>query len=187
MSIYRLRTTWSGAPVVGEGLSTFFLNAAPSTFHASVGNFFNAIKALFPAGITWTTPNTGDVLDEGSGALTGTWTESGGASTVVSTGTANFANGVGMRVIWPTAGIFHGRRVVGSTFLVPLLNGLYTSDGTIDNTAVTTVDTAALALLAAEGDLSIWSRPSGGGPGQANPVTSAQAVDRVSWLRSRRT
>lgn len=186
--IARLRVAWGGTPVVGPGLSTFYVTTTgPATLHGDVAAFFNSIKGNFPSGLQWTIPNTGDLIEDTTGALAGSWSESGGPSTVAATGTANYVAGAGMRVSWTTGGIFRGRRVKGSTFLCPMLNGLFTSDGTIDNTVVSTTQTAAAALLTAQPTLCIFSRPVDTTPGTHSVVTSALAVDKVSWLRSRRT
>jgi len=112
---------------------------------------------------------------------------------VTSGGTANFANGVGIRVKWSTAGIYRGRRVKGSWFGVPLVSGVYLSDGTIDNATVATFQAAATALIAANPGLLVYSRKAaadahhGATDGEFNVITAGTAVDKVSWLRSRRT
>jgi hypothetical protein len=63
------------------------------------------------------------------------------------------------------------------------------SDGTILGAYLTTITTAANALITAVPQMSIWSRPTtvGGTDGGSTPVTSAFVPDHVSWLVSRRT
>ncbi len=179
---------WSGANVVGPGLSTFYSDPANgSPVLAPLVSFFTAIRSFFPVGITWTIPDGGDLLNPADGTLTGTWSESGGAQ-VTSSGAAAFAAGVGARVVWRTSAIRGGRRVRGSTFLVPLISSQYEANGTIGNTALTTMETAAQTLLSATGGaLQVWSRPRPGLAGAMVPIQSAVMPDQVSWLRSRRT
>lgn len=193
-TINRLRVSWSGSPVTGPGLSTFYFDPATGGGAADdVETFFNAIKTAFPNGISWTIPSNGDQIADSTGELTGVWSAPGEGGVVTSSGGANWAQGVGMRVRWNTAGIYRGRRVKGTTFLVPLLANAYTSDGTLDNAYVSTVQTAAAAMIAANPGFVVWSRPVPVGPGgpatvgESNFVTSASAVDGISWLRSRRT
>jgi hypothetical protein len=89
--------------------------------------------------------------------------------------------------VWRTSGLRHGRRVQGSTFIVPLALGSYQSDGTLVDANVTTIRNAAQTLLGSQA-LQILSKATPGtSDGQANPVISVTVPDKVSWLRSRRT
>lgn len=186
-SIVRLRITWSGTPVVGGGLTVLHFAAGSTTGPGAALSFFDGIKGLIPSGVTITIPNAGDTIDELTGEIDGVWTASGGG-TVNSAGGANpYAQGVGARVVWVTDGITRGRRVRGSTFVVPLITGSYDTDGTLSGTAVGALGTVAgnLASVAAFG---VYTRPqSGTSNGAFHDVLTSITPDRVSWLRSRRT
>lgn len=186
-NINRLRVPWSGPAVVGPGLSTFYFTGTMTGKPAAVVAFFTAVAGAMAPGITWTVPSTGDTLEDSTGELTGAWTASGGA-TVVSSGTGNFALGVGARVVWNTANVFKGRRVRGSTFLVPLSAAQYQSDGTIVNATSANLLAAGTALITATTpDFRIWSRPDPAGAFAVSSVVSATSPDLISTLRSRRT
>lgn len=186
-NLVRLRTLWSGPPVVGEGVSTFYLDEGASGFLSDFHTFWAAVGNRVPTGITWTTPNTGDLVDINTGELTGTWTD-GSSSSVSSSGAGAYAAGVGARFTWPTSGIRNGRRVRGSTFLVPLVTSCYQADGTIDGAVWTSLSSAAGALYTGTAPaLRVWSRPVNGAGGQSNTVIGSALPDKVSWLRSRRT
>lgn len=187
-SIARMRVTWSGSPVIGPGLSTFYFASSATTQSASVKAFFTAIKANFSNTISWDIPNTGDLLDETTGTLTGVWTSSGGGTVTASATPGPTAGGAGYRVRWVTSGIVFGRRVIGTTFLVPLAGAAYDNDGTPNATVLSNTSTAAAALIAAEPTMRIWSRPNtpGGSNGTSSPVISAFCPDLASSLRSRR-
>lgn len=173
--------------MTGPGVSTFYLNESATGFLAAINVFWGNVGNRFPAGITWSTPNTGDLIDVATGNLTGTWTD-GTSSSVNSSGTGSFAGGVGTRIQWSTSGVTNGRRVRGSTFLVPLTTACYQADGTIDGAILGGLLTSAAALASGLGsDFMIWTRPKGGGGGKVNPVTGVTVPDKVSWLRSRRT
>jgi hypothetical protein len=97
---------------------------------------------------------------------------------------------VGARVKWNTNGLFGDRKVVGSTFIVPLIINAYEGAGNLTSAVITNLQSAANALVTdMAGDMVIWSRGRVGGPpiGEKNAVVSASAPDKVSWLRSRRT
>jgi hypothetical protein len=188
-NLMRYRVAWTGTPVVGGGLSTFYFadGTAPAAIPTNTKALFTAIKGLFNSGITWNFPNGGDIINDADGALVGSWT--GGAATTEVGSTANpYAAGVGCIISWNTTGIHRRRRVKGRSFLVPLLSNQYDFDGTILNTAVTTIQNAATALATSSTPLVIWSRPhKGAADGASFAVTAATAMDKVATLKSRRT
>jgi hypothetical protein len=133
-----------------------------------------------------TVPNSGDTIDVATGDINGVWTGSGGG-TVGFGGSGDFAQGVGARIKWNTAGIVAGRRVRGSTFMVPLVGGTFSASGALDSSFVTDLTAAATTFLAsASSTLEIFSRPKGTRVGTSHTVTSASVPNAVSWLRSRR-
>lgn len=182
----RLRVAWSGTGLVGPGLTTFYF-AGASANPGAVKTFFTSIAAMCYSGITWTIPNSGDVIDSETGNLTGAWSGSGGG-TVTGSGATAYVQGAGLRVRWDTAGIFRGRRVRGSTYITSLVTGTFDASGVPQASTRSTLQTAASALVtAAGGNLVVWSRPVGGTAGEANAVTSASVPAALSWLRTRRT
>lgn len=189
-TLSRVRIGWIGSAVVGGGVSTFYSsNSDPSAFIAALRTFFGSFNGLFPAAVELTYPSAGETIESTTGQVNGVWTSTSLANTVGAGGSAHAA-GVGCRIRWETGAITRGRRVRGSTFLVPIVGSLYATDGTIDNASLALVQGAIPTLIAADGgSMRIYSRPSatGGTDGAAHPVTSGVAVDKVSWLRTRRT
>lgn len=181
----RVPVAWTTG-IGGSGLSVFY-SADPDDATASLGTFFNAIKASFPGAVQWTIPSSGDKVDVATGQLTGAWT-GGTAATILATGGANvYPAGTGGYVRWQTPLVVGGRRVRGRTFLCPIINDQFDSGGTLNNTTVTNWQTAANALVSA-GKIVVWHRPSpGGSDGIAATVTGAVVPDRVTSLRTRRT
>jgi len=180
----RVYVVWNGATGL-PGVSVMYGGTA-SDPTGDILTFFNAVKAFFPTGLTWQVPNSGDLVNDTNGALTGGWTGTGGG-TVTATGAGAYAAGCGCYVNWGTAGIVGGRRLRGRTFLAPLITGTYDSSGTITNANLTTIQAAATALAAAS-KLLVWHRPSsaGAGDGQAFVITSGLVPDQVTSLRTRR-
>lgn len=185
-NLARLRIDLTGAAVVGPSVMTLYQDAAATGLPAATVTWLNAIKANLPPSLTLTVPGGGDTLDAATGALNGSWSD-GGGGTVTGTGVGGFAIGVGARIVWGTSGIVGGRRVRGTTFLVPLMGGTFDSSGRMQPATVTSLNTPTQAFLTAMGsNLLIWSRPKGARAGTTHPVTSATVKTNPSTLRSRR-
>jgi len=190
VDVLRMRCVWGGIGVTGGGLSTFYFDQAGSGSPADVRAFFEAIKANIPSAVTITVPNGGDVIDTSNGALSGAWSEPSGGGITTGTFAGDYPQGVGLRVVWNTAGIYRGRRVKGSTFIVPIGAALWGLSGQLDPATQAIFQTAADTLAASGSMPVIWSRASDVAPattGINSAVTSATVPSLVSWLRSRRT
>lgn len=177
---------WTGSQVVGPSVSSFFFDAADSGYPAAVLGLFDALKAHVPTGVQIAVPNTGDVLNDATGDIIGTWTEPGGGI-ITGTGSTAFILGTGYRIVWTTNGIRNGRHVRGTTFLVPTVSSIFDTSGRLTVAAQTTAMTAASAYLSALGGAGrVWSRPKGGANGESNEINGRQVPEQPSWLRSRR-
>lgn len=187
-AIMRVRVRWAGSPLVGPGVSTFYFNSAASSANgAALADLFTALAPVVPGGVQWTIDNSGDTINEVNGDIDGSWSYTPAEAPIASSGSTTFTNGVGLRIKWVTDGIFHGDRVVGSTFVVPIPSVLFEGAGNLTSGAITGVQSAAAAFIAAADGFVIWSRPGVLNDGEVNPVTAASVPDAVSWLRSRRT
>lgn len=193
MTIQRVRvvmSNWAGAP----GYINFYETSAVVD-HTPYRTFFNSLITLFPAGLTFTFPGSGDIINEGTGNIVGAWTVAAPAP-VVGTNASVYAGGAGAVVDWLTSGVVAGRRPMGRTFLVPIGSNMLDTNGSLAGTTITTILNAATAMIASLGPtFLVWSRPFPGGPGgdppsrlgTVNPVTSARVPDLAATLRSRRT
>lgn len=188
-TLSRVRVGWTGVPVVGGGVSTFYSsNSDPSAFNTALRAFFVTVGAHLATGVVITFEAAGDTIDEATGEINGSWSMTV-PNNVVASGSANWAAGVGARVVWATAGITRGRRVKGSTYLVPIGANLYDGTGSISAGALTDMQSAANTLRAADsGSMRIYTRPNAalGSSGAAHAVTGSTVPDAVTWLRSRR-
>lgn len=181
MKIPVLWNGFAGAP----GYSVFYRNTT-TIATAEIRTFYDSVKALLPATVDINVPNSGDLVDEATGELAGTWNTAANAI-VAGTSVAGYAAPVGAVVRWLTAGINNGRRVRGRTFLVPGAAGMQQSDGTLLGTAQATLQAAASALVTADGAaLGVWHRPVNGAGGAFHLMTAADVPDRMAVLRSRR-
>lgn len=194
-TLARVRVALSGSTITGPGLMTFYFDPASSAYYTSLDAFVTSIKDVFAGGTTLTVPNSADLILAETGEITGS-TSRGTTTTVTSAGNTMGAQAVGARLLWRTGGIVHGRRVRGTTFVVPVPGDSYNSNGTLKAAPVTTLQSAANALVAAgSGQMRIWSRPVSAADatatvpqrdGSAHAVTSGTVAPSTSWLRSRR-
>lgn len=187
-NLKRVRCDISGVGVVGPSVATFYFTSAATGFSADLQTFFQAIKGNFPIGLTVNVPNTGDLVRETDGVLQGVWTDSGG-STTTGTGNTVFAEGSGIRARWVTGGLRNGRKILGTTFIVPAVSAAFTTGGLVAAGTITNVATAQAALIAARGSsMLIWSKPhsKAAADGASNAVIAGFCPVTPTQLRSRR-
>lgn len=181
--MYRVRTVFTG--VQGSPwLSTMMLDQlAGSAAQAvtAVGTFWGAVDALMGNTVNWTTQADVELVNAATGQVTGITT------TTPATGTGALAGELAPLVSqglvrWRTGVYVAGREVRGRTF-IPGLHINSVDDGSVLAASVTTVNTAAAALIAdANSALEIWSRVLG----VSHDVASGSMWSEFASLRSRR-
>lgn len=193
----RHRVGWTGFPG-GPGVSTFYGlgdGAAMTTF---LHTFFLALASYIPNDVTIQVESSGDLIEDTTGELTGTWTADA-ADSINCLSSAVYAAPAGLGVTWTTDTVLDGHRLRGRTFIVPLEASAYQTDGTLDGTVRGAFIAAAETFVAgAVGDFVIWHRPRiaaaatpyhpavtarAGGHGL---VTASSVRDKAVVLRSRR-
>lgn len=185
-SLHRLRIQISGTGVVGPGLMTFYSASGIAGLPADAITFLTALQSSFPDNVTFTVPAGGDVIESSDGLLTGSWTD-GPGGTVTGSQTGSFQLGAGARIKWVTGGIVNGRRVRGTTFLVPFAGLGFDTDGRLGSATVAAVQTAASNFITNHGgNLAVWSRPVPGRAGSMHLISSAEVPTVGTQLRSRR-
>jgi hypothetical protein len=181
----RIRCTWQGGGVIGPSVSTFYFDDAHTGFQADLITFWDSVKTRLPSIVSVTVQGSGDVIESSTGALTGIWSE-GSDTNVPGTGTAQCPQGVGGRIVWSTLGTTNGRRVRGTTFMIPLDASMYDTLGTLSASRSDFVSAGNALLAASTNQLLIWTRPRPGTAGGINSVVSCDMPDKISTLRSRR-
>jgi hypothetical protein len=182
--MYRLVCPVS-AGLGGSGFMTFHATDFAAC-QGALSTFLTAIKNTWPSAVTVTLPATGPVIEDTTGRMEGTW--AGGTSTPIQgLAAGKFSAASGYMVHWLTGSFLNGRQVRGKTFFVPIDAGSYDTNGTLDNTTRTNIQSAANTFVGAAGAL-CWHRPTtdGGTDGHGYPITSALVPDKVAILRSRR-
>lgn len=184
MSMHRVRCVWSGWPGA-PGYTNFFVGTAIVN-QTAIRAFFGALAGILPSTVSIQVPDTGDVVDETDGTITGVWS---GTSSTLLTGLISgvYASPAGACVNWRSGLIVAGRRVMGRSFLVPLAGAAFQNDGTLSTSALGDLQSAATNLISAlAGELKVWSRPRPALTGQAATVISSNVPDKAVVLRSRR-
>lgn len=184
MSVFRVRAAWTGAPVNGPSVSTFFFNdAGGSAQDASdaVADFLGALDANLSNALTWTTEPEVDTLSVGSGtledvtAVTPATGVGGNSDTWLPTTTQGL-------IRWSTGVITNGRALKGRMF-VPGFGENNSSAGVPGSATVSGVNTIVNAFVAANtGFFSIWSRTHG----TLASVISGSMWNQWAYLSSRR-
>lgn len=196
-----VRTEWAGTSG-GPGLTQFaVLGAAGGIWNPSgtqsavnaVRTFWDSLKANLPDEVKLTVSPVIDDYDTVTGDLMGSYVAGTAPLVVAGTSSSGYAGGAGGKMIWNTGQIRNGKRVKGSTFIVPLSLGVFSTTGSVGTTFVSLANTSAASLLsqlAAGGtSLAVWSRP--GTPekpraGFATEVLTGSLSNKSAILRGRR-
>jgi len=192
----RIRVAMAGFPGA-PGVMTFYASDA-LTFVDPLHAWLIAIATAMPTDVQLTIESQGDVIEDQTGTINGTWTTTVGA-TVPGLSTGSYAAPCGYVAEWLTSGFFSGRRLRGRTFVVPLGGASYFTDGTILDGSLADFRAAAATLVTSTaGNFRIWQRPRKARPadgthpavtarvGGSGAVSSSRIPDKVAVLRSRR-
>lgn len=194
MAINRLNAAWQNFPGA-PGVTTFYSNGTMTQPEVdAVRAFFLAIASLLPTGLTVQVPSSGDIIDETTGEITGTWSVGTTPAVVTGTNAGVYAGNAGAVIHWLTGGVVAGRRVRGRSFIVPIGSGAYDNQGSLAAGTITTLQGAANGLVTAFVGMVVWARPLKAGtppvvvrPGSYHGVSSMRVPDLAVSLRSRRT
>lgn len=198
-SLNRYRAVWTGFQG-GPGVSTFYSGGGVD-LSAAIRTYFDALKTYLPSTVHILVQNYGDTIEDSTGALTGTWTQTASAE-VVGTQAGNYSGVSGLVCAWTTGTVLNGHRVKGRTFIVPLGGSSYDAVGTLNDT-ITGPIAAAGNTLAASTNMKIWHRPRAATPswtdvrgvthaakaayaGGSATVTGCTVKDLAAKLSSRR-
>jgi hypothetical protein len=194
MTMHRYNVAWQNWPGA-PGLSVFFTDpAAGNPDPAPLRTFWNTLAGQIPSGLTVQVPASGDLVEESTGQLSGTWSATPTPAVVTGTGTGVYAGNAGAVIHWLTGDVVNGRRVRGRTFLVPLIGSGFESNGSLSSATITALTSACTTLLASSTwHPVVWARPFKGtvkNPttrvGSKHAVTGFRIPDLAVSLRSRR-
>jgi hypothetical protein len=164
------------------GISTFYFQGILPTDIAALKTFWTSVASIMPAPMSVTIPHSGLTISEATGQPIGSWGVTGTDDIVPATGPGAYAAPCGAVVHWKTALYLHGRLLRGKTFLVPLTNGQYDSDGNIVTGALTILRNAATAFTTGGNTHTVYSTKWR----SSSLVVSATVPDMAVILTSRR-
>ena len=192
MRLHRVAVAWSGPSVVGVAVNVLHFDAteqaAPDV--AAIAAAYAGMAAQLPSDVRIQVPGEGVTIDDTDGSLTGVWSAAQPAE-IPGGVVPQAAAGVGACVTWTTGGIVSGskgpRRLRGRTFLVPLANACYDTQGTLTPVAKADIEGFIDDMLQV-GGLGIWHRPTSlaAADGTSSSVLSGTVRDKVAYLSSRR-
>lgn len=184
MSVYKVQAVISGFPG-GPGVNTFYVNTIPADLDA-FQTFYDAIKAGIPSSCDVQVLNENVKLNTTTGALEGGYSVAA-LPKIDCTGGGVYASGVGYTVRWLTGVVVEGRRLIGHTYVVPLVGSAFDADGTPADAFQTTVTNAGVALIAdCSGTFGVWHRPVNELNGSWVSAEGALVPARPAFLSSRR-
>lgn len=159
VAIRQYPVQWGPSTQPWAGWSYFYTSTAVD-ITGQILPLFDAIKSFFPQNMTWTVPGWYREIDEVSGQLVDVIVSIQPTGITAPASAAAIAPSQGAQIRWNTSGFPHGRRVVGRTYLVPLLVSQYGVDGRLLSNTANTINAAADALRSrAGGEMKIWHRP----------------------------
>lgn len=204
--VHLIRTSWTGTSG-GLGLTQIAIDDTASSFGPlttsdaqdavnAMRTFWDAIKGNMPNEVTFTVSPVVDYYLTSSAELAGSVAAPVPPVAVAGTGTTSYSMAAGLKLNWNTTTIRNGRRVRGSTFLVPTTSSAFSQTGTADTTVRTSISSAAatfLNSLSATGLKGVvWSRPleedepNGPRDGATADITSVEVSEKTAILRGRR-
>lgn len=192
MSMYRVQTSFTGAPVTGGGLNTLYFEAGggltAADAHDAVVDFWTLCAGAIDSELAMTVLGEIAVIDEATGTLTGV---ESATPVVVAGGASGDALPLATQglIRWRTGEFVNGREVRGRTF-VPGPVEVLSTGGRPESSYVGGLNTAAAGLIAeTTAALLIWHRPGPNAvlePGSSHPVLTGSTWSEWAVLRSRR-
>lgn len=192
MDILRVQVRWtgfSGAPgytalhfAGGGGLITDAQQVAER-----VDSALAQLSPVVAAGVDFAVDTEVARLDSDSGEMLEVLGVTG-MSGRTGSATGPYSAASGAVINWRTNDVRFGRRIRGRSFIVPLGNTAYDSQGTLAGPTLASLGSFASEIVGGDFDseFGVWSRPKDGTGGVFATVTSYNVPDMAAVLRSRR-
>lgn len=187
MSIYRVRTLWTGPS--SPAVSTLFFDVAagftPQQLADAVEDFWVAASAGISSAFGWDIEDEVRQYNEVTGALQSAISVTG-ASGVGADANARIDLLQGL-INWATGQVVNNRIVYGRTFIPGVTEQVNDTNGTPTAGYLSVLNSAIAALAVGVPDAQvIWHRPVDGAGGEALEVIAGAPKDQWSYLRTRR-
>lgn len=188
--IMKLTAKWEGFTGAPGYTNFYFLKTAMTNVQMAadaIRNFFDSIKAYLPSAVSIQVQQEVTTYVAETGTLVSLDSVPVIPAVVQGTASGSYSGVSGAVINWLTTQSMGTRLLRGRTFLVPLSNGAYQSDGTLAPACLTALQNAAYDLrLAVGADLCVWHRPKNGTGGLAIKATGSRVPDKAAILTSRR-
>lgn len=177
---------WETPSGSGKASVLYFLPATDvASQRAALSTFLEAVQTIQSSQCSYVIRTVGRELNDATGALTAAWSEPTAYAGAGSLAQEPLPDASQALVRWSTDHIVGSRFLQGRTFL-PCLTTNSVDDGDVSAAAVTTLQTAANALVAAAVQFAVWHRPVAGAGGVAWAVDTAAVQSEFAVLRRRR-
>lgn len=186
--------TWTGFP--GAPGYTVLHTGVDQHITDQWRDFLLGIATIIPNTVRVAFPTSGRRISATTGDQTGVWA---GPATpdFVGAGTGVYAGPVGLCLNWATQTLHAAHFIKGRTYIVPLVQAMFSLNGTLDDTTLGVVrGHAGILLGAVDESMRIWSRPikfknaADGSDntrnGASGEVKAVSVPDKAIVLRSRR-
>lgn len=171
-------------PAVTAGPTVAEVNAAAASSRVLLA----ATAANMPTGVSYACASVAQYFSD-AGVLLGEQPVSVLPSAINGSGGTTYPGGVGAVIYWNTGSVNGGHKVRGRTYLVPLANNVFSSDGTLSTAFVSSLQAAVNTFVGTNPPPCVNTRTLGK-PGRSNntiQVLSGSVKDRTAFLRTRRT
>jgi len=144
------------------------------------------LSTYIPAIVALDVETEGSVLDPLTGDMVSMWSDPV-VQHAQGLGAGVYAAPAGILANWYTGTVLNGHILRGKTYIVPIVGGVFQTDGSIENAILeslrTVVDTFVTATA---GAAVVWSRPTPVHAGGFSAITAGDIPDKCVILTSRR-
>lgn len=185
-AIRQILVDWT--TISGSGkVSVFYFTSvvAVATQRAALAAFLGAADAHLDNSCTWVIRTTGVDVDDVSGALVDSWSDSTAHTGTGAGGTEPVADATQVLVRWKTPTIINGRFVQGRTFL-PGCASSNEVNGNLVTASQAAIAGFANTLIGSGAGLLVWHRPVSGSGGLGCVPEVATVWSEFAVLRRRR-
>lgn len=174
-------------PAGNEHRNVMYFDAALSIAaqRLALSTFLTAVKASLSNQVSYLIETSGRVLDDATGALTGSWASGTAYTGTGGSATQPVADATQLLFRWTTPTIVGGRFLKGRTYIPGFFAGGLAA-GNVTAAQVTGLSTAANTFANDPAGFGIWHRPVLGAGGDFVPTTGGSLWAELAVLRKRR-
>lgn len=151
-----------------------------------IGAAWDELEAVLVTGTSWSVRDSGRIMDETTGTLTGLWSDPTPIFGVGTNVAEPVANSTQLVLQWLTGTVINGRVVRGRTYVPGLSRNSTSASGGPNATTRGAGLAAGANLIALPNGFGVWHRPSPNGVGSLVEVTATGVWEEFGVQRGRR-